>query len=200
MPQWLRVCTSLFVAAIGGGCATQQSIQLPDLNGWDSRVAVLSSLEAWDFSGRIAVKTDTDGFNGKLRWQQRADAYSATVSGPLGIGTVRIEGDGGSVVLTDKDGERTELFDAESELRQRYGWTIPIGSLRYWALGIPDPGLPHDSTINSSGQLVDLEQGGWQVKIARYRDGGGQPMPNLLSALHADARVRLAIDDWVFLQ
>ena len=49
-------------------------------------------------------------------------------------------GDGQSVMLTEEDGVKTVLQDAEMELRWRYGWTIPVSSLRYWALGIPDPG------------------------------------------------------------
>ncbi len=196
-PRLLSALIAIAIA-VGGGCAAPQSILLPSLDSWDRRVAVLSTIEDWDFSGRIAVRTDTDGFNGKLRWQQRDTEYSATVSGPLGIGTVRVDGDGRSVTLTDKDGERTELLDAEQDLRLRYGWTIPIESLRYWALGIPDPGLPYDSDVDSDGRLASLKQGGWQVTISRYRPGGGQPMPSRLTALHADARVRLVIDAWVF--
>ncbi len=199
MPDRLRLIPLLLGIALASGCAGPQSILLPNLDSWEQRVAVLSAVEDWDFSGRIAVKTDSDGFNGKLRWQQRDTAYSATVSGPLGIGTVRIEGDGKSVILTDKDGDRTELQDAEQDLRHRYGWTIPIDSLRYWALGIPDPNFPFDSNVDSRGQLVALEQGGWRVTITRYRPGGGQPMPSRLTAQHADARVRLVIDDWAFL-
>ena len=87
------------------------------------------------------MKAGDEGFNGKFNWMQRDDAFNATVGGPLGIGTVGIEGDGSSIVLTDKDGERTTLRNAEADLYSRYGWTIPVSSLRYWALGIPDPSM-----------------------------------------------------------
>ena len=194
---WLLV--SLAMLATVTGCVTQKSILLPELDSWQRRVIVLAAVDNWDFNGRIAVKTDNDGFNGKLRWQQRGDSFKATVSGPLGIGTVRIEADGAAIVLTDKDGVRTRLDDAELELRFRYGWTIPVTSLRYWALGIPDPELPYDTEFDASGQLVVLDQRDWHVNISRYRDGGGQQMPGRLSATNADTRVRLAIDDWLFL-
>jgi len=120
------------------GCAAPRSALLPEIDSWDTRARVLADLDKWEFSGRIAVKTESDGFNGKLRWLQDQENYRATVSGPLGVGTLRLEGDDQSVVMTDKDGVRTELDDAELELRQRHGWTIPIASLRYWALGIPE--------------------------------------------------------------
>lgn len=180
------------------GCATQQRLELPDLTDWSVRKVVLGGLDKWEFSGRIGVSAGPDGFNGKLRWAQQDVTYRATVSGPLGIGTVRIEGDGRSVVHTDKDGVQTELYDAEAELRTRYGWTIPIQSLRYWALGIPDPSDSADTEFNDDGQLATLMQRNWTVSFSSYREGGGQLMPNRLSAVNADTKVRLVIDRWAF--
>lgn len=179
-------------------CATRQSLELPDISGWETRQRVLGSLGDWEFSGRIGISTATDGFDGKLRWIQHGDTFQATVSGKLGIGAIRIEGDRRSVVLTDKDGVKTALQDAELELRYRYGWTIPVESLRYWALGIPDPSLPADTSFNSEGQLESLVQRDWAVTITRYASGGGQPMPSRLSAVNADTKVRLVIDRWIF--
>lgn len=194
--------TAVTVAAVLliAGCATPRSALLPEIDSWDARTTVLGSLDDWQFSGRIAVKTDSDGFNGKLRWVQNDAEFSATVSGPLSIGKVRIEGDDRSVIMTDKDGVKTELEDAELELRYRYGWTIPIESLRYWALGIPDPSAPAETELNEDGQLASLTQRDWSVSISRYANGGGQLMPKLLTAENSDTRVRLVIDDWIFFE
>ena len=190
---------ALFCAALlVSGCASRQTLQLPEIESWDSRTEVLSNLSNWEFSGRIAVNAGEKGFNGKMRWTQNEQAFEATVSGPLGIGTVRIESDGQSVVHMDKDGVRTELEHAEAELYDRYGWTIPVSSLGYWALGIPDPSMPAKTELNSDDQLATLEQGDWTVTISRYRVSGGQPMPRLLSAHNSKTRVRVVIDKWVF--
>jgi outer membrane lipoprotein LolB len=183
---------------VAGACATPGSALLPEMPSWEARNRVLGGLQRWQFDGRIAVRTGPDGFNGKLRWAQQRDNFEATVSGPLGVGTVRIEGDQRRVVLTDKDGVRTELGDAERELRYRYGWTIPVASLRYWALGIPDPGSAAEARFNADGQLERILQQGWSVDITRYGDGGGQLMPMRLSVQNADTRVRLVIDHWIF--
>ena len=173
---------------------------MPELDDWNARQQVLAGLDEWEFSGRIAVKTATDGFNGKLRWAQDRNAFEATASGPLGAGAVRIEGDGRSVVLTDKEGIRTELEDAELEFRMRYGWTIPARSLRYWALGVPDPSMPADTVIDETGRLTSLRQRDWSVSFSRYAEGGGQMMPKVLTAENADTRVRLVIDYWIFFE
>jgi outer membrane lipoprotein LolB len=188
------------LATVLAGCAAPKSALLPELNDWTARQQVLAGLDQWEFSGRIAVKSVSDGFNGKLRWSQDRDAFQATASGPLGAGAVRIEGDGASVVLTDKDGVRTELDDAELEFRLRYGWTIPVQSLRYWALGVPDPAAPADTVVDEAGRLTSLRQRDWSVTFSRYAEGGGQMMPKVLTAENSDTRVRLVIDYWIFFE
>jgi outer membrane lipoprotein LolB len=186
------------LATVLAGCAAPKSALLPELNDWTARQQVLAGLDEWEFSGRIAVKTASDGFNGKLRWSQDRDAFQATASGPLGAGAVRIEGDGASVVLTDKEGVRAELEDAELEFRLRYGWTIPVQSLRYWALGVPDPAAPADTVVDELGRLTSLQQRDWSVTFSRYAEGGGQMMPKVFTAENSDTRVRLVIDYWIF--
>lgn len=183
------------------GCATvPATVALPAMDSWETRKAVLGGLRDWQFRGRIAVKAGDDGFNGKFDWAQQGEAFDASVAGPLGIGTVRIEGDGDAVHLTDKDGTVTRLENAEADLYWRYGWTIPVTSLRFWALGIPDPDVPAATVVDDEGRLARLEQSGWNVAISRYADGGGQQMPRILTATNPDTRVRMVIDRWLFFE
>ncbi len=194
-----RLVAIASLLAFVAGCATQQGLDLPELSDWERRAAVLGQIDEFDFRGRIAVDAGDDGFNGKLTWAQKEQAFRAIVSGPLGIGTVLIEGDENLVEVTDKDGVRTVLEDVEPDLYYRYGWTIPVESLRYWALGIPDPRVPSETSFGDGGELSEIRQRGWIVAVSRYREaGGGQPMPRLLTASNADTRVRLVIDRWVF--
>jgi len=199
MPSSYRTAALLLLITGIAGCATTRpSVDLPPLDTWEQRTAALAELQSWEFRGRVAVKSGDDGFNARFDWTQNRDAFDATVRGPLGIVTVRIEGDGRRMSLTDKDGETTELVDAERELQWRYGWTIPVASLRYWAIGIPDPSLPAVTELDDEQRLARLEQGGWNVEISRYREGGGQMMPRILTATNPDTRVRMVIDRWLF--
>jgi outer membrane lipoprotein LolB len=187
------------MAALAAGCASQRGLDLPDISDWDRRQSVLETVEEFEFRGRVGVKAGADGFNGKLRWTQEAAHFKATLSGPLGIGTVTIDGDDSEVEVTDKDGVTTTLHEVEPELYARYGWTIPVQSLRYWAMGIPAPGTAAETEFSESGELKFLRQRGWTVEFSRYRiAGGGQPMPVRLTAQNADTQVRLVIDEWVF--
>lgn len=180
------------------GCASSGGVLLPDINDWESRKDILTDVDEWEFAGRIGVSAGQEGFNGKLWWRQDGVVFRARIGGPLGIGTIFINGDRREVTLTDRDGVVTELVDAEVELRERYGWTIPVSSLRYWALGVPDPASPAEPVFNESGQLSELSQRNWLVTISQYSDGGGQSMPRRLTAVSDDIKVRLVIDNWTF--
>lgn len=194
----LRRLTALAGLIVVGGCAVQRGVELPPMSDWQARQAVLSRISEWAFTGRIGVSAGSEGFNGRLRWHQRDDVFEASVSGPLGAGTVKIDGNGERITVAESSGEVTELEDAEYDLRVRYGWTIPVESLRFWALGIPDPGSPAVTQFGEDGQLARLEQRNWVVDIGQYREGGGQLMPRRITAVNADAKVRLVIDRWTF--
>ena len=194
-----RIVPCLIATAWLAGCATPGGIDLPPLDDWQTRQQVLAGMDRWEFRGRIGVSAGEEGFNGKLHWQQKGQNFDATVSGPLGIGTVRIDGRRGQLTLTDKDGQVTRLDDAERDIAARYGWTIPVDSLRYWALGVPDPEIPPTSTVvDEFGRLEAMQQGDWAVTIGQYRDAAGQSMPRRLTAESPDAKVRLVVDDWTF--
>lgn len=191
------IALALLILVISG-CAVQRGIDLPDLTDWETRNRILAGMHDWQFKGRIGVSAGSEGFNGKLRYTQKDDDFRATVSGPLGFGTIRIEGDGRQVTVIDKKGDEWMLPDPEVDLQIMYGWTIPVASLRYWALGIPDPSELAFTDISEAGQLTSLQQGNWHVQFAQYRDGGGQLMPRRLLAVSGDNKVRLIIDHWTF--
>jgi len=194
--------TRLATVALGlvllSSCAVRRGLELPPLPDWDTRQQVLAAIPEWAFTGRIGVSAGTEGFNGKLRWNQVDNGFSATVSGPLGVGAIKINGDSRRVTVIDKDGQGIELTNPEEDLRSMYGWTIPVTSLRYWALGIPDPASPAVTKFGEDGQLVRLEQRNWRVSISQYRAAGGQLMPRRITAVNGDAKVRLVIDHWSF--
>lgn len=193
-----RHALATLLLVLVAGCAAQRGVELPDLSDWKSRTRILGGLDDWEFKGRIVVKSGQDGFDANIRYTRNADDYRATVRGPLGIGTVRIQGDSRGVTVTDNEGEEWILTDPEADLYVMYGWTIPVPSLRYWALGIPDPAVPAETRFSEDGLLASLSQDGWQVDIDQYREGGGQPMPRRLSAVSGDNRVRLSIYEWTF--
>ncbi len=188
----------LFLTALITGCVTSKSLELPELSDWETRQDILAGVDEFEFAGRIGVHAGDEGFNGQFWWRQDGVVFRVRISGPLGVGTVFINGDRREITVTDADGVVTELHDAEADLRQMYGWTIPVTSLRFWALGIPDPASPAETEFDDAGRLAKLHQRNWQVDITQYSEGAGQLLPRRLTAVNNDVKVRLVIDHWVF--
>ena len=188
----------LFALFVLTACSTQRSVTLPDISDPDIRYAVLAALDEWEFAGRIGVSAGSEGFNGKIWWRQDGTVYRARISGPLGVGTVFINGNRGDMTITDNDGVATQLENAEIELRNRYGWTIPVESLRYWVLGVRDPELLSSGHQDEQGRISRFSQGSWSVNISEYREAAGQEMPRRLSAVSGEVKVRMVIDEWTF--
>ncbi len=191
---WVLVLAGLWLA----GCAARPTTPLPDITPWETRQALLGGLESWAFNGRVAVRTEADGFNGKLRYRHTDEDFEAILSGPLGIGTVRLVREAGVLSFTDKNGVVTRFTDPEIDLKYRLGWDVPLDSLRYWALGIPDPARPADTVLNADGQLASMAQGGWDIAVTRYDETGGEVMPKRLVVTNEATTVTLFIDRWDF--
>ncbi len=190
----------LLACLLLAGCATtgRVEVDLPELGSWEQRQAVLERADDWALTGRIGIRTADDGFNARFRHTQDGRRFDSTLSGPLGVGTIRVSGNSQRILLTDKDGAELRLDDPEADLQTLYGWTIPVDSLKYWALGIPDPGSASSPVLDDAGRLASLEQRGWTVAIDRYREFAGQQLPARITAQSESTRVRLVIDRWRF--
>jgi outer membrane lipoprotein LolB len=179
--------------ALLAGCATPPPKRAP------GAPIALEQLERWQARGRIGVSGPEGGGSGSFEWQQRADAASVQIRGPVGIGSVRLDvrGDASNpqLRLQSGNGATLESDAAWAELEARLGATLPAGNLRYWLLGLAAPG-PHEWHPATEAGEVALEQQGWRIDYQRYSDDTGAKLPVRLRATSGDARVRIVIDRW----
>jgi outer membrane lipoprotein LolB len=195
-----RLLATLLAALILGGCALQRPEPAGSAADWDARRAALATLTGWQARGRIAIKSDTRGGQGDLRWQQQGDTTRIRVSGPFGAGAYEIRWDPQRLTVASRDGEFTRAYTgadaAEQFLTEQLGWSFPAVSTRYWLLGLADPAHPAIETRAPDGSLATLDQNGWTITYDRYADQSGTPMPTRLTVQNPQARLRLVIDHW----
>jgi outer membrane lipoprotein LolB len=177
------------------GCVAQPQ-RVPAPAPWSEHRMVLQHLASFDLRGRVAVAAGSDGFNAALRWVQRDARTQLDLNGPLGFGAVRVDSEGSEFTLRTGRGERLDADAARAELDRRLGFSLPLSSLRYWILGVPDPALPAAETVGPQERLDHLEQAGWQVEYQKYVAFNGSWLPQRLTATRADLRVRLLVDQW----
>jgi outer membrane lipoprotein LolB len=185
----------LLVVLLLAGCKTLPPAP-PESAPWDIRKAALQSRDKFDLKGRIAVAVSQEGFNAKLRWQQRGKESQLALDGPLGVGGVRITSNGNSLKVLNARGEQLDSAAAKQEIQSKLGFEPPIASLRYWVLGVPDPSSAADETLNDSQRLATLKQDGWQIDYTAYANVRGQSLPSKATLTREGVRVRLFVDDW----
>ncbi|MBS0578508.1 MAG: outer membrane lipoprotein LolB [Proteobacteria bacterium] len=191
-----RACAALAVLLGVAGCHTLPLAPVASAP-WDVRRAMLQAQGHFAVKGRVAVATGSTGFNANLRWSQVADDAHVTIEGPLGIGAVQVNASGTALEVINAKSEHISDEMARAELRTRLGFDAPIGSLRYWILGVPRPGSEAQETLDAAQQrLSDLDQDGWHVAYGSYTQVNGQALPARLTLEHESVRVRLVVDDW----
>jgi len=120
-----------------------------------------------------------------------------SLEGPLGAGGVQITADGNALSIVTSHGERLDSDAARAELESRLGFDPPLGSLRYWVLGVPDPASASQESLDQQQQrLQSLQQDGWQIDYSGYMPAGNGSLPARMTVQRAGVRVRLVVDGW----
>jgi outer membrane lipoprotein LolB len=190
----LLVAASLLVA-----CSTLPSTAptgAEDEPAWQAHQSQLTTLSGWTFDGRVGFIDGKDSGSGSLTWSQQGERSVLDFHGPLGAGAVHMEGDAASLHVKTSRGDDFTTTDPETDLGARLHQPLPVLSLRYWVLGMPDPGADYTKTSDAHGELVSLDQRGWHVEYQGYAAVEGFSLPTLLVLQRDAVRIKLAVSDW----
>ena len=199
LPRAGRVLAGLaIILALGWALTACQTVPVSPAPSvaWSVRRPALQSLGRFGLSGRVAVAVGKQGFNAGLRWSQSGALTRLALTGPLGAGGVEVTADGGDLSVVTSSGKRLGSADARAELEDKLGFEPPFTSLRYWVLGVPDPGAPASVRLDSQQRLTQLTQEGWQIDYSAYVSVGAEWLPRLLTLRREDVRVRMVVDGW----
>lgn len=166
-----------------------------------ARLAVLDTVPAWSFQGRVAISKGRNGGNGRIDWQQRGDAYQVSLAAPVTRQSWQLSGGAGQVVrLEGLEGGPRSGAEAGELLRQATGWDIPVAQLAAWVRGMraADAAAPTYLGYDAAGLPRVLEQGGWRIDYLDWypQDAGRPALPRRIEAVNGDAKVRLIVDEW----
>jgi len=190
MNRWVVVFLLLGLA----GCASTPVLPpaADPAQAWLEHRQQLARLQDWQITGRIAIRTENEGWHASLDWRQQAQGYLINLTGPLGQGSVQLEGDGRRVTL--RSGEEAVVDDdPERLLYRQLGWRVPVPALRYWVVGLPAPG-PAEQELNEQGHLAKLRQADWTIEFRDYVAQDSLVLPGRIFVSNHQAQVRLVID------
>ena len=190
----------LILAAVLAGCAELQLFTPPqqsDTRAWEVHRAALAGLERWSVTGRLAIQSGQEGWNATLHWDQDNEKYTMRLIAPLGQGTYQLYGDDHVVSLLTAENKVYQADNPEILLQQNLGWSVPIGGLKYWIKGMPEPGVDMENlVVDKDGRMTDLQQSGWRISILRYSDFDGRQLPSKLFMQNDRFKLRLVVQDW----
>ena len=179
------------------GCATTTHLPVDDVQrAWQQHQASLRGLIQWRLTGRIGIQTEDDSLNASLDWSQQQEHYDIRLFGPMGSGSLRLNGDNQQVELTTSKGEQLTAADPERLIYEKMGLRLPVAALRYWVLGLPAPGQIDGKILDAYGHLASLEQQGWDIRFHKYSRHDDLALPAKVFVNNHRAKVRLVIKHW----
>ncbi|MGI9329888.1 MAG: lipoprotein insertase outer membrane protein LolB [Gammaproteobacteria bacterium] len=194
-----RAGALLILTLITTGCALQRTVPGTAV-AWDERREQLLALDSWELRGRIGVKTEQGGGQGRLEWDQTGTSTRLQVAGPFGVGAWELRWDERQAVLSNRAGDQSLAYagpDAlDQMLAEQVGWDFPAERTRFWVLGIAAPGSRSQLRYGADGWLSGLEQDGWEVAFDRFEQQDGFWMPRKITLTGQASRLRLVVDRW----
>jgi outer membrane lipoprotein LolB len=156
----------------------------------------LYALESWRMEGRLGVQTSSDAWQASLFWEHEPAQDRLRVSGPLSQGMVSIVVQKDLILINEGNGVTHTSRDPDALLRERLGFVVPLASLRYWILGVPDPAQSAVPLPAVSGASSGFEQAGWLVRVERSRDLENRKLPQKLQVQGHGVKLKIVSDIW----
>jgi outer membrane lipoprotein LolB len=187
-----RVALLLISCAALTACVTPRPVPAPTPAPWAERVAQLQRATAWQLDGRVAAAVGSQGWQAGLNWRQRDAVTEVHLAGPLGVGATVLKKTADGLSVNGAPPSGAEL----QQLQQRLGFELPLDELRFWLLGVPDPGAPFELTPGTGDRAQQVNQAGWTVTYDRYLPANGDLLPTRIVLTRDAVRVRIAVDHW----
>ena len=150
----------------------------------------LYRLESWSFEGRLALTGKNDSWSANINWGHKPNDEKIKLSGPLGQGTTVIQLTGDLVTIDRGDGQAQTSTQPEQFINQQLGMFVPVHSLRYWVVGLPEPTSAFVETPTG------FKQAGWLIDYKQMQPVDNQSMPHKITVTNELVKLKLIIDEW----
>lgn len=151
----------------------------------------LYALKHWSFEGRLALTGKNDSRTVNISWEHSPKMEKIKLSGPLGQGGVVISLSDDAVTIDRGGGDVQSSGRSEEYINQQLGMFVPVRSLRYWVMGLPEPSSTYKDTD------VGFNQAGWLNEYMQMQAVGAGVMPRKMTVMNNQVKLKLIIDHWV---
>ena len=156
-----------------------------------SAQSVVYDLQRWAFEGRIAITGKNDAWSANINWEHSPTEDLIKLSGPLGQGGALIQLNASGVTIDQGGGDVKSSTDVENFINQQVGLAVPVNSLRYWVVGLPDKS--QIANVSENG----FEQEGWKNQYKTMQPVGNYVLPRNMTVTNEAVKLKLFIDQWI---
>ena len=150
----------------------------------------LYDLPRWAFDGRIAIVSKSDVAQASINWEHSPEEDLIKLSGPLGQGAVTIQLNSVGVSIDRGGGDVKTSTNPEEFINQQVGLFVPVKSLRYWVVGIPEKSQAVSEIENG------FEQAGWNNQYKTMQSVNNYVLPRNMTVTNDSVKLKLFIDQW----
>ena len=150
----------------------------------------LYDLGLWSFSGRLALTGKKDAWQASIVWAHDLGSDEIKLSGPLGQGATVIRLSSDEVIIDRGDGKVLSSRQPEDFINQQLGLAVPVRSLRYWVVGLPEPSTTFVLTTDG------FVQSGWLIEYKQEQVVNSELLPRKISVTNEQVKLKLMIDQW----
>ena len=150
----------------------------------------LYDLGSWSFSGRLALTGKKDAWQASIVWAHDLGSDEIKLSGPLGQGATVIRLSSDEVIIDRGDGKVLSSRQPEDFINQQLGLAVPVRSLRYWVVGLPEPSSTFVLTTDG------FVQSGWLIEYKQEQVVNSELLPRKISVTNEQVKLKLMIDQW----
>jgi len=150
----------------------------------------LYDLGSWSFSGRLALTGKKDAWQANIVWAHDLGSDEIKLSGPLGQGATVIRLSSDEVIIDRGDGKVLSSRQPEDFINQQLGLAVPVRSLRYWVVGLPEPSTTFVLTTDG------FVQSGWLIEYKQEQVVNSELLPRKISVTNERVKLKLMIDQW----
>lgn len=161
-----------------------------------ARERLLDAQHGWSLHARFAASDGHHGGSGSLDWRQTGQQFKFVLRAPITGKTVELDGGPDGAVLTGLGKAPLMGRDAETVLRQEFGWDIPVTDLAWWVRGLRAPGDPAILTFGANGLPATLDQDGWHIDYRDWYAERNPPLPRKVYASRDPYKVRMHVEQW----
>ncbi|MFP5430929.1 MAG: lipoprotein insertase outer membrane protein LolB [Gammaproteobacteria bacterium] len=148
----------------------------------------------WLAEGKMGLRVADKGGNLNFVWLQEGDAYTLTLSGPLGAGRTELSGGPAGVTLRNGDTGAIRAASPEELLESVTGFRAPVSHLAHWLKARPatlEARIERDVT----GRVSRIDEDGWTAVFTAW-DDTHTALPRKIQITGPDTRLTVVVSRW----